>query len=214
MAGSDSEATPSAPVRINAAPPRAPPPARTLRGLLPFVADVLLHAMTGALWAFHGSNAIAIAAGWVAGSVGSRVAAVAEEVTRLAYLAVGVLLPLAGPLLFWKIDRSFAKAREVGSGVTVRSEGEGERRRPASSTARPGQAGGRRGASLIDLISFICILVVVLKFELEVFAPAMGSWFATPFGSRITGIARFVGSLTMCFGYLPRWFLQVRALRG
>ncbi|KAK3123417.1 hypothetical protein QOZ80_8AG0630480 [Eleusine coracana subsp. coracana] len=214
MAGSDSEAAPPAPVRIEAAPPRAPPPARTLRGLLPFVADIMLHAMTGALWAFHGSNAVSIAADWVAGGEGSRVAAVAEDVTRLAFLAVGVLLPLAGPLLFWKIDRSSAKAREVGTGGTVRSEGEGERRRPASSRARPGQAGGRRGASLVDLISFICILVVVLKFEIQVFAPAMGSWFATPFGSRTTIIARFVGSVTMCFGILPRCFHQVRALRG
>lgn len=87
----------------------------------------------------------------------------------------------------------------------MRSEGKGE---------RPRQGGGRRGASLVvDLILFTCVLALVVEFEIKMLVPATASRFVT-FGSRINVIARFVGPVTMCFGFLPRWFLQVRALRG
>ncbi|KAL6900827.1 hypothetical protein ACP4OV_005503 [Aristida adscensionis] len=181
-----------------AAPPRPPPAtkaaraAAALRWLFPVLVDAMLLCTGAALWALHATNAAAIAARWTCGE-GSTAASVADKAARGAFLAVGVLFPLFGPLVFWKIDRPPApQARESGSGVT---------RVPSAQRHRP--------AFLVPLIFMVCSVVVFVGLMIGMRAPA-NSFLAT-IGAGFRDIGSFVGSVTICSTFLPKHFVELRA---
>ncbi|CAL4998697.1 unnamed protein product [Urochloa decumbens] len=84
-------------------------PARTttaaaLRELLTRVADAMLLGLCGVSWVNLAANGVAIGACWACGE-DSRAAAVAKKAADAAIVAMGVLLPVAGPRLLRIIER-------------------------------------------------------------------------------------------------------------
>ncbi|KAL6900828.1 hypothetical protein ACP4OV_005504 [Aristida adscensionis] len=194
--------------------PRAPPAtkaaraAAALRRLLPVLAEGALLCTGGALWLLHAANATAIATRWACGE-GSTALAVANKAARGAFLAVGVLYLLFGPLVFWKIDRPRAQS---GSGVTRVPSAQGYR--PATANgALPRQDGGQGPSVLVSLILVFCSMVVCVGLLIEMLALANCSCLAT-IGAWFRDIGGLGVSVISCYALLPNYFVPLRALQG
>nr|TKW10278.1 hypothetical protein SEVIR_6G152200v2 [Setaria viridis] len=122
---------------------------------------------------------------------------------------MAVLIPVAGPRLFWMIERwPKAGERQSGSGVTRRSDVQ-LGRTASGGGARPCQNAGPASVTLALVVVYFCVPVMLVGQLIQAHAPAMGSY-QEKFGSAISSMATLVATLVLCFFLIPGMITQLR----
>ncbi|RCV31061.1 hypothetical protein SETIT_6G146200v2 [Setaria italica] len=167
--------------------PRAPAAGEmdALRGLLPAGDDAAPLAIVAAMWANQAASGAAVAARWVRGE-GSRAVVLAEQASYAAFVAMGLLLPLA----YQRLAHRFNVAHAAPPAQQARE------RRSVPARVGLGQDGRLTPGPLL-VILFCCMLMAV-----HWLVPAKGSCFEKV-STGLGDLGTIFASVTLCWVILP-----------